>query len=305
MKKLFYCLLTALITCSVYADEECCEQDKDYLFEITTGYRQDQLKTHVIPASPDATVITENNWKDISLFQVRGTFKAETCFNTYSRAYFNYGRMVDFEHSLISPTLVLLTSNTHHEKGRVYDAEYAFGYSFYACDTLRFTPLTGYSYHRIELDSHNRVPRTIPVDSAEASKYDYFKTVEKQRTTWRAPFVGLETEFFVGDDVRICLNGQYLWAHFNNHGKAFEKYNQTYSYKQRSNGHGMIFNGEFGYAFLQSWEALLCGGYQYWDAKGGSDRTTYSLDPDVTIKSHLKTASWRSYEISLGLSYTF
>lgn len=306
MKKQLLYLLLCISPLTLHADDDdCCEETKDYLCELTSGYRQDQLKIRVTPSSSDATVISINNWKNIDLFQARLTFKAETMCNTYSRAYFNYGRLVEFKHAINSPTLVFSPSTTHHEKGRVYDAEYAFGFSWYVCETLRLTPMTGYSYHRIEFDAHNRVDRTVGVDSAEAERYDYFSVISKQRTTWRAPFVGLEAEFNLFDCTRICLNGQYLWAHYNNHGTEREKYNQTYRYKQRSNGHGAVFNGEVGYTFLDGWEALLTGGYQYWDAKGGRDWTKYSGSFEEKVKSPLHAVSWQSFEVSLGLAYVY
>lgn len=306
MKKQLFCLLLGFASAGLYADDtDCCGIYSDGTFEFTTGYRQDQLKVHVTPPTPDAPVASINNWKNVDIVQARMTLKAETAFNTYSRAYFNYGRLVEFGHEFISPTLNLDPAKTHHEKGRVYDAEYAFGLSWYPCDSFRLTPLTGYSYHRIEFESHNRVPRNIPVDSDEAEKYDYFKVVSKQRTTWRAPFVGLETELFLSNCTRICLNGQYLWAHYNNHGKGREKYNQTYRYKQYSNGSGVIFSGELGYTFLEGWEALLTGGYQYWEVKGGRDQTKYSGPAEVITKSHLNSVSWQSFEISLGIAYLY
>lgn len=306
MRKLLFCLLLGLAPFGLHSDDDaCCEETKSYLFELTTGYRQDQLKIHVTPPTPDSTVASINNWKDVDLFQVRLTFKAETCYCTYSRAYFNYGRLVEFHQDFVSPTLVLDPSKTHNEKGRVYDTEYACGFSLYLCDSIRLTPITGYSYHRTEFDSHNRVPRTIPVDSPDAERLDYFKVVAKQRTTWQAPFVGMEMELLFCNSTRVCLNGQYLWAHYNNHGKAHEKYNQNYRYKQRANGHGLITYGEIGYSFLQDWECVLAGGYQYWDAKGGKDHTKYSTNTDTEIKSHLHSVSWQSYELSLGLAHIF
>lgn len=301
MKKLIHCLLLlGFASLNLYADDdECCNNDNtNYLCEFTTGYRQDNLKVHVIPASDGALVASTNNFKNVDIFQGRLTFKAETCYSTYSRAYFNYGRLVEFRHEFISPTLLPDPSKTHHEKGRVYDTEYAFGFSWYPCNSLRFTPLTGYSYHRIEFESHNRVP-------IEANASDYFSVVSKQCTTWRAPFVGMEMEFLLCENTRICLNGQYLWAHYNNHGHDFEKYNQNYRYKQRANGQGAIFYGEIGYAFLTSWQAVVAGGYQYWHAKGGTDKTTYTGPMIATTKSHLKTVSWQSYEVSIGLAYDF
>jgi hypothetical protein len=306
MKKLMLSLFLSCAFFNLHGQEECCEDTSDFLFEFTTGYRQDQLKIHVTPPAPDAPVVSFHHWKNVDIFQGRLTFKAETCFCTYSRAYFNYGRLVNFGYSMVSPTLVLSPSGTHHEKGRVYDAEYAFGFSWYGCDTLRFTPLGGYTYHRQEFESHDRLPRTGPTTSADEAIYNYISVVSKQRTTWQGPFAGAELEMFLGGCVRATFNGQYVWAHYNNHGKEHEKYNQTYRYKQRSNGQGCIFTGELAYTFLEGWEALLMGGYQYWDVKGGKDRTQYStINPPVNTSSHLHSAAWQSFEISAGLGYVF
>lgn len=306
MKKLLCNFLLILLPFGLQAEDGgCCEEPTCFLAEFTTGYRRDQLLISVTPPTPDAAVATVNNWKNVDLFQGRMTFKAETCYCTYSRAYFNYGRLVEYRHEFTSPTLILDPSETYHEKGRVYDAEYAFGFSLRLRDCLRLTPLTGYSYHRIEFRNNHRTPRTIPATSAEAAEYDYLKVVETQRTTWRAPFVGMEIEFLLGGCTRICLNGQYLWAHYNNHGKTHEKYIQSYRYKQRSDGHGTIFYGEVGYTFLKGWEAVLAGGYQYWDAKGGKDWTKHPNSDAEEVASHLNKVTWKSYEVSLGLGYVF
>lgn len=305
MKNLLYPLLllsTLVLPLQGDASEECLES-KDYLFEFTTGYRQDQLKIEVSPAE-DTLVISTNDWKDIDIVQFRLACKAETDCNTYSRAYFNYGRIVNFHHGLVSPNLALDSSQTYQDKGRVYDVEYACGLSLYLCDSLRLTPLMGYSYHRMEMRDKNRVPRDLPPTSEEDASYDYFRVYSDQRTTWRAPFVGMEAELQLCG-LRTCLNGQYLWAHYTNHGTVNEKYVQGYKYHQYSNGHGVILYGEMGYEFLDAWEVLVTGGYQYWDAKGGSDKTKHSADPDTVIKSPFKKACWNSYEISLGLAYAF
>lgn len=310
MKRLLLTLILGCTPLGMFAQDDCadcCEIPCTYLFEFTTGYRQDQLKIHVSPPTADVPVISTNNFKDVDIFQFRMCFKAETMFNTYSRAFFNYGRLVQFQHLVTSPTLTLDPSDTHHEKGRVYDTEYVCGFSLYLGDCFRFTPIGGYSYHRQEFESHNRIPRTepLPFESAEGEQYDYFSVISKQRTTWQGPTVGVETEFFVGA-TRVCLNGQYIWAHYNNHGHDHEKYNQTIRYKQRSNGDGWIFNGEIAYAFLPGWEALLTGGYQFWDAKGGRDQTKLTtVNPPIETKSSLESVSWQSYEISLGIGYIF
>lgn len=307
MKNWFYYFIISCITLGLYADdcEDSCEEAKNFMVEFTTGYRQDQLKVDVVPSFIDANVITTNHWTNVDIVQARLAFKAETCFNTYSRAYFNYGRLVDFHHHLVSPTLVLNGSRTHHEKGRVYDTEYAFGYSAYFCEALRLTPITGYSYHRIEFECHNRVVRTTPATSAEEAAHNYNRVVGKQRTTWRAPFVGMEAELFINECLRVCVNGQYLWAHYTNHGKAREKFTQTYRYKQTGNGYGVIAYAEIGYKLFEDWEMLLTGGYQHWQIKSGTDKTTYSLSPDLETKSDINKAIQNSYEISLGMSYLF
>lgn len=306
MKKQLFNFLLILLPFGLHAeDSACCEEPSCFLAEFTTGYRQDQLRISVTPPAADATVATINNWKNVDLFQGRMTFKAETCYCTYSRAYFNYGRLVEYTHEFVNPTLLFDPSETYGEKGRVYDAEYAFGFSLYLCDSLRLTPLTGYSYHRIEFQNNHRTFRSFPATSSEAAEHNYLRVVETQRTTWRAPFVGMELELLLGDCTRICLNGQYLWAHYNNHGKTHEKYTQTYRYKQRSDGHGTTFYGEIGYTFLEGWEAILSGGYQYWNAKGGKDWTKYPNNDAEEIISHLNKATWKSYEVSLGLGYVF
>src|SRR5262249_5070366 len=147
---------------------------------VQIGYRQDNFKLTTKNHQNDPLIITKQDWKNVQSWTLG--INGETCteYNVFIKGKVTYGWVYKSDFSWETP---LINSNLFHPKagphGRNYDANIAVGFPFWwnwcenCCDTIRFVPLVGFSWNRMNFKSRGRFSGE---DISSDSSSDVLKT---------------------------------------------------------------------------------------------------------------------------------
>jgi len=285
----------------------------DTNFGVQIGYRHDNFKI-VTRKTDNPIFITKQDWSDVQSWTLG--IDGETCteYNVYIRGKIVYGwnntSKFHYETPLVDPNLIHVKGGPH---GRNYEANFAIGFPIWwnwcnnCCDTLRFIPLVGFSWNRMNFKSKGRIANNSDVflDSSSSDSAVSSKTSSKSQVIFKAPWAGFDVFLPCG---ACWLYGSYEfhWGLMSSHGEYKGKPTFKFHTSDKAKGFANVVHAGIGYQFWSDWEALLTFNASQWKLRRGHDKTRLIFD-NTTFrdKIRLQKANWYSWSATFDLLLQF
>ena len=301
---------------------------------LEVGHRTDQLNWNIAASDGNPNVLSELTWRDLFITQIRGTTKLlvdlpSSVFLPYMRGALAYGKIYsgenqDSDYNGNNRTLEFSRSNNSADQGDVLDASFGFGVQFVKKmaqpgQTLRISPLAGYSYHQqnlrmteglqtISTQNPANLPRPIP---GLNSTYE---------TEWRGPWLGVDFSFETNKKHIFKASFEHHWANYDAEANwnLRSDFQRPKSFTHKSTGKGMVASIGWEFRLRPNWSVNANLDYQRWKTQPGTDTVFLSpegiqnifddtgiLLSDGIIHQPLNRVNWESRAVSLGLQYRF
>lgn len=312
-------------TCEEAADccqpEDCSGWNFYTDWTLSTGYRQDRLTWTIADPTGSPNILSELQWNDLRIWEIKGQFEVLFCDRIYVRGYADYGKIFhgrnrDSDYAGNDKTLEFSRSKAKSDKGEVFDFSGGIGYQFHLgdwfclCDTdWTFTPLLGYSYHEQHLRDYDGVQLINSAfnefgEEVPAGPLGPFPGLHSNyRAKWRGPWVGFDTCYPISCDWKVFGSFEYHWAHYHGTGHWNLRPDFIKDFTQTSNnGHGYVIDAGTSYDFWCNWSAGLTFSYQWMRSGSGRDRTFFISGPADT---RFNGATWHNWSILADLGYAY
>ena len=292
----------------IYAEEE---QITDFQMEysLDSGYRVDDLDWRIAGPTGVPNILSELEWKNIEIVQVKLGASMTFDNNWYFEGSFAYGwafdgQNQDSDFNGNNRTQEFSRSNNDASDSSVLDASLGVGYHFNFGGTrnnpyFRITPKIGYSFH----NQHMKITRgfqTIPGTGSFGgldSTYD---------ANWYGPWVGLDGTLMLMPNFRIFATVAGHLAFYNGTGNwnLREDFQNPKSFTHESEGYGLTASLGSSYIVNPDWSVRLSVDYQKWEANdSGIDKTFFS---DGTLgETKFNGVTWDSVGANIGVSFRF
>lgn len=320
MRKLITFLMTFLVGSSIsYVNAESS------LINFEAGYRRDHLSWKLEAPSCDPLFEISSRFRNIDIFQVGLTGKANIGCNFYGRASVYWGWILDGDYQESTKLFVSIpaiseldsieftTEDRNIIDGRyTVDLDIAIGYPFYFCDcTLSLAPVVGYAFDQQNfcIDSDEGVDFStaggflIPVSGDDCC-------CRKFISRWYGPFVGVDFEYRACHCLSIFGQLEYHWAQFRGR-RHFHEDSAFYFHDihRRTWADGWVFKGGIDYDICDSWVIGLSATFK--DYSGS--RRHHTCEDDFSglygfsgSDDHLRHKnSWHSWSVQAVLGAMF
>jgi len=258
--------------------------------EIDEDLPENPLFGHLPP------VLTEFNFKNMKIHEIRGGINYTSPNRWYTRAEASYGKIwtgttrhSDYEvlfdaegDVVISPrhdhVVSIEYSRTHGkiEKGHTLDLTGGFGYRFTSSGG-RFwaAPVIGYSYHEQLIDFHHLIQTVNTIDDTLGA---ITNLRGKYHTHWFGVWTGMDFLLQLQCDVTVFGGGE--WHFVKYRGTGSWNYNNVFDmeFHHQSMGYGAVANLGFDYEILPNISIGIVGKYQQWSIRKGKQKSDVILN---------------------------
>lgn len=288
-------------------------------FDLTGGYRVDQLDFNIAGAGNVPDVVSELTWKNLKSYQVSARGKMvmtndRVPFGGALRLGGSYGDIhsgtnQDSDYLGDGRTQEFSRSNNHADSGEVWDGSVGGGLVFFnPSRTFSVTPLVGYSLHRQDL--------TMQEGYQSMSAYGFPVEVgpiaglhSTYETKWRSGWLGVDLDFipspyfdlhggvefhsgkFAADaDWNLRTEEPYALQHPRSTSQTADKATGVVTnIGMRAGSHNVFLTVDFN--------------YQKWQVKDGENRF-YNADGSVDVTT-LNEVNWEASSINAGMTVRF
>jgi hypothetical protein len=297
-------------------DTEKFNGQDDWQWTFDMGYRIDDLDWSIAGNAPPAfggnyvNVLSELTWSDLEIIQLEFSFR-KTFTNRYTlKGSLAYGLIFDGEnqdsdYAGNNRTAEFSRSNNSADDGNTWDGSIGLGYYIpFLSDTLRVTPLAGFSFHAQNLtitDGFQTIPPAGAFPGLDSS-YD---------ARWYGPWLGVE--FYVKNHktdgvsraYELLLGIEYHWADYDADANwnLRADFAHPKSFEHEADGAGIIFWAGYQYYFNPQWSLNFKGRYQTWETDSGTDRVFFADGSE--IETRLNEVNWKSFSLAVGVTRSF
>jgi len=180
---------------------------------LSLGYREDSLDWNIGGGSDGPNVLSELEWKNMDIFQLRGELSGSNDEDIYFRGQASYGwvwdgQNRDSDYAGNNRTLEFSRSGNSVDGSRVLDLSAGLGVMLYAGDARRWRiiPMVGYSWHYQNLRMRNGNQQLSNLANLQVLDSD------ATRVTPLGPFPGLDSRYdakwygpWLGADIFLDL----------------------------------------------------------------------------------------------------
>ncbi len=293
------------------------EKPFDFNFNLTTGYRTDDLRFNIAGDvwGSNPNVLSELKWRQIGSWQIKG--KGQMIFNTnivleasgdYAKIF--KGKNQDSDYLSDNRANEFSRSNNMADTGYLHDLSAGLGYRFsmddffsnFALKEASFTPLFGFSHNAQHLRMTDGNQTYDPYNLIGLGPFAGLKS--KYDTQWYGPWLGVEMKgkfkrFSCLARMEYHLNEYYAVADWN----LRSDFKHPKSYEHRADGMGYFLGLEFGYELTKNWQINWGTDLYSYHTQTGIDRTYFSSGS--TGETQLNKVEWSSASYTLGLKYSW
>lgn len=313
--KVFHSLISAL---TIYFS---CVQGSVVLasseLSIEVGYRHDELRWSTAGFDNTPNILSELKWEKLQLWQVRLRGKSLEVCGFYVRYSLSYGKIFDgkvqdSDYFGDNRTREFSRGYADAGRGEVFDTSFSFGYMLHFFCGLRIAPLLGTSYHMQNLHMYDG----IQVVNSLSDFLGKIKGLDSRyKSRWKGSWVGADLAWDIHSSCSILGTFEYHSAkyraksHWNLNPQFFD------DFTHRANGHGTVVRIGAVYQMTPCILISLMLGSQGWRTGSGCESTKIRellrlpndvfVERPVKYKTKLNKVKWTSYEIMLGLGYSF
>lgn len=285
--------------------------------ELSAGYRQDNLHWSIADPSGTPNILSELQWKNIQISQVKAQSHVLLLDVVYLRGSADYGRIFhgcnqDSDYAGNGKTMEFSRSKATSNQGEVFDFSGAIGwlFTFPLCDSeLKVVPLIGYSYSEQHFRDRNgkllvNSGFTALGDELPLGGLGSFPGLHSNyRARWKGAWLGVD--LFLPVSCEIELFGTFEYHRVKYHGTGHWNLRTDFvsDFQQKANhGHGIYASGGFKYAFCENYYAGCSGSYTWMNSHRGTDTTFFVLGPETT---GFNGATWHSWCLMANMGLLF
>lgn len=304
---------------SAWVNTPCCyySWNLETDFQLSTGYRQDNLHWSIADPSGTPNVLSELQWKGIQVWETKAQARLLFLDTLYVRGSADYGWIFggknrDSDYAGDNKTLEFSRSKAKSDKGEVFDFSGGVGLQFtvYLCEKLlRLAPLVGYSYS--EQHFQDRDGR-LTINSAFSELGDELPLGDlgpvpglhsNYRGKWRGAWLGIDLFLPFSCDVELFGTFEYHRVKFHGTGHWNLRTDFIDDFQQKANkGHGIFASGGFKYKMACDSYAGLTGTYTWMNSRHGNETTYFVLGPETT---RFNGATWHSWSVLADVGVAF
>jgi len=282
---------------------------------LSLGYRVDSLDWN-IRAGSSPNVLSELEWEDMDIAQLRGELLGGNGEGIYFRGQASYGwvwdgQNRDSDYAGDNRSLEFSRSSNSVDGSRVLDLSAGLGMTFHtgAADQWRIIPVVGYSWHYQNLRMRNG--NQVVWDSSNAALLDINGNVplgsfdglnSSYDAQWYGPWLG--TDIFLdlqaGGTVFLRLEAHRVHYSAQANWNLRSDFAHPVSFEHRADGWGQVL--ELGWQDVSSrmhWTWGVSIVVQSWSTDAGVDRIFFS-DGGVGV-ARLNEVNWSSNSINFTL----
>ncbi len=287
---------------------------------LSLGYRVDSLDWNIRAGRGGPNILSELEWKDMDILQLRGELSGSNADGIYFRGQAGYGwvwdgQNRDSDYAGDNRSLEFSRSNSDVDDGRVLDLSGGLGMTFYFGETeqWRIIPMVGYSYHQQNLRMVNGNQVVSNSDNAALLGFSFDLPLgpfaglnSTYDTTWHGPWLGADIFLDLQASGTIFMRLEAHWvdyfaqANWNLRGD----FAHPVSFEHEANGQGQVL--ELGWQNVSShidWVWGVSIAMQSWSTGSGIDRIFFS-DGSVGL-ANLNEVNWSSSSINFTLRKAF
>lgn len=320
MKKFLIAILGAAISYMPLFTSACeCENECGFGWsadlDLTVGYRNDRIKTHVNGYNPPGTLVIQDRLKgkNLNIFEVGVEGRASICDDQlFVKGFADFGHIVSghYKENVAFPIIVSEVIEAHVHRGCTQDYSIGAGYlfpieigCFLPCGScLRIGPTAGYSYDYLKIRMRKVTTNDVPDPVLSDLEYSM---------RWHGPWAGVETEFCI-DCFKVIFDYEFHWSEWRGIWalKGPDVLGVAFSDKRKSkHGTGNLFELDGIYEFNECWNFGIGLKYQFWQARKGHlvprCGTFAEIGLSPTEKDKVPKATWQSAQIQLSAGYNF
>ena len=280
---------------------------------LSLGYRVDSLDWNIDGGSSGPNILSELEWRDMDILQLRGGLTSANREGFYFRGYVDYGWVLDgvnqdSDYAGDNRTSEFSRSISEVDGSRVLDLSGGLGFTYFAgiSDQYRIIPLVGYSYHNQDLRMRNGfqvVPAFGPFAGLDSS----------YESEWSGPWLGVDVLLDLQGGNRAFVRMEKHWVDY--YAKANWNLRDTFahpvSFEHEANGSGWVL--ELGWQNAPSpyrWVWGVTVSLQAWTTETGIDRTFLVIpgppcNGNCYSEGLLNEVNWSSQSINFTLSKAF
>jgi hypothetical protein len=306
-------------TVNAWVNTPCCHYDWHLVAdaELSAGYRQDNLHWSIADPSGTPNILSELQWKNIQIAEVKGEARVLWIDLIYLRGSASYGRIFhgnnrDSDYAGDDKTLEFSRTKAKSDKGEVFDFSGGIGWQFEFplwCSCLRLIPMFGYSYSEQHLRDRDG---EILINSAFSELGDEIPLGplgpfpglhSNYRAKWRGAWLGVDAFYRLDCNVELFGTFEYhrLKYHGTGHWNLRTDFVSDFQHKAK-HGHGFYASGGFKYLICTNMYAGLTGSYRWMNSRHGTDTTYFVLGPETT---RFNGTTWHSWSILINAGYLF
>lgn len=285
---------------------------------FANGYRVDELDWNIhssVRGITDPNVLSELEWKDLSIYQMTGgaeyTHRSGFAKGAHVEISGAYGWILsgdnqDSDYLENDRANEFSRSNNDAGDGNVTSFEAAIGWEF-SPDLLGkythfgITPLVGYQRETQDLtmkDGNQTV--TSPQVGLPLGPFPGLDS--RYETVWDGPFAGFKVAAEWPEHC-VALRVKYISADYEGEGYWNLRANlaQNPSFLHKADGDGIDLSANYNWRFYDGFELFLDAAYQSWSAEDGVDITFASSGAELV--TGLNEVNWKSQSYMVGLAY--
>lgn len=311
MKKILLCLIVlGFGVTSAHAESK---------IRLGLGWRQDHLNWSISGPDNHPNVLSELEWKNIQMLEVRGLWRMDLCTDWRVEIDGGYGHIysgsnVDSDYAGDHHTELFSRSKNGADRGEAFDFSLGLGYPLcYWGPELVITPMIGYAQYEQHFQIVNGFQE---VDTVTGFVGRFGGLHSSYQTRWMNAWLGFDFEY-----EPLCqweLYGSLQW-HFSSY-KARGHWNLRDDFlgdfKHDGSGQGALVELGVEYAIWHPLAVGIATRFQTMYLSHGTDKTKF-LDPifdeqgneigsePVEGQTRLNSVHWYSIAVGATLSYVF
>lgn len=280
---------------------------------LSLGYRVDSLDWNIDGGILGPNILSELEWRDMEIFQLRGGLSGANRDGVYFRGFIDYGWVLDgvnqdSDYAGDNRSLEYSRSLSDVDHSRVLDVSAGLGVTYFmgASDQLQIIPLLGYSYHDQQLIMRNGL-QVVPFLGPFAGLNSSYEA------EWSGPWLGVDVLLNLQDGSTAFVRMEKHWVDY--YAKANWNLRTSFahpvSFEHEANGQGWVL--ELGWQNAPSryqWVWGVTVSLQSWETEAGIDRT-YLVIPEPPCNGNcysegkLNEVNWSSRSINFTLHKAF
>lgn len=283
-------------------------------FNLSTGYRNDELIFSIAPLGRKPNILSELTWENLDVFEIKGDAIWSNSSHLYLHGelgigWIQGGHVIDSDYYSDNRKNEFSRAIADADGGSVMDGSIGLGYRFdlplsAKGGRLQFIPMFGYGINVQDLTIRNGA-QILAKDRVFPLPIRFSGLNSSYKASWKGPWLGFDV--IVGFNDKHSLTGSfgYHWSSYDAEANwnLRTDFDHPISFKHIADGEGITGGLAYRYDFKTNWFWTMEFDFKKFSTEAGDDVTYFSDKTYSVIR--LNEVEWESYSLLFGIGFTF